>query len=746
MKHLFARLTPIWHAGNGRIIAFALLAVFALLLNFPNLPPFKSARLALFDQYQCLSPRQPQSSPVVIVAIDEESLALLGQWPWPRTYFSALIDAISALKPAAVGLDIIMPEPDHASPEAVSESRPDLPESVHKALVGVASNDQQLSKSLANAPTVLGAAGFKFKTSATRDGLRTRIIDVQGNDPLPWLNAYSYVLASLPEFQAAAHGQALLSTDPENGIVRRVALLSNLNNSIVPGFSLEMLRVAQAAPHISVNAGIHGVESVNIGSLSIPLQANGEAWVHFSEFSEQRFISASSLLKNEVPPERITGKLVLIGLTGLGLQDFITTPLGDIRPGVEVHAELIESFKDGHFLIRPWWLHWVESLALVGGGLALIWIVPNSKPRIARQDTTPGNAAASASLSEAQEKRSLERTGVIKPKFLVILVVLQFVLLFGSGIVLFRWCGLLFDASSLFIGLSVVFCSLLFSAFIESGRLRKNTEIAFQNQRVKAAKLAGELNAARRIQLGTLPTAATAFPGETRFEIDAMLEPARQVGGDLYDFFMIDQQRLFFIIGDVSGKGLPASLFMVVTKALGKSAALRGNVNISTIISMTNAEMARENPEMLFVTAVAGILDVESGVLEFVNAGHDAPLRISANGQIESVDGEGGPPLCVLDDFFYPTEHLQLAAGDTLLLLTDGITEAMDVNKELYGMSRVRATLNKVTPDQAPSAFIKAIREDVRAFVGDAEPSDDLTLLVLRWLGHENNQLLVSEH
>jgi CHASE2 domain-containing sensor protein/serine phosphatase RsbU (regulator of sigma subunit) len=747
LKNLLAVwLSKIWRAGDGRIAAAAILTIVTILLHFPDLPPFKFARSALFDQYQRLFPRQPQSSPVVIVAIDEESLALLGQWPWPRNYFAALVDTVSALKPAAVGLDIIMPEHDRASPEAILESRPDLPESIHKALLGVTSNDYLLAKSLANTPVVLGAAGFKFKTSATLEGLLTRSIEVQGNDPLPWLTSYSYVLASLPEFQAAAHGQqALLSSDSENGIVRRVAVLSNLNNQIIPGLTLEMLRVAYAAPAIVVSAGKRGVESVTIGAQRIPLQSNGEVWVHFSKVSAQRFISASSLLNNKVPPERIAGKLVLIGLTGLGLQDFITTPLGDMRPGVEVHAQLLESFADSHFLTRPWWMHWLESVVLVSSGLMLIWVIPNARPTSTircsaeQRVSTQRNITTRGGASEQREKRSVNRASVINPKFLVILVTLQFVLLFGTGMAVFYWGGLLFDASSLFIMLSVVFSSLLFSIFIESSHLRRSTEIAFQNQRVKAAKLTGELDAARRIQLGTLPMSATAFPGETRFEIDAMLEPARQVGGDLYDFFMIDRQRLFFIIGDVSGKGVPASLFMVVTKALGKSVALRGNAGIGEIVSMANRDMARENPEMLFVTAVAGILDVETGALELVNAGHDAPLRIDVTGHMERVRGEGGPPLCVFDDFIYPVEHFQLAVGDTLLLLTDGITEAMNVNKDLYSMERVEAALHKVTPEQRPNAFVIALREDVRTFVGNAEPSDDMTLLVLRWLGAGNH-------
>jgi serine phosphatase RsbU (regulator of sigma subunit)/CHASE2 domain-containing sensor protein len=742
LKDLPAWLSEQWRAGKGRPVALALLTFFAMLLSFPDVSPLSRARLALFDQYQNLSPRQPQSQPVVIVEIDEATLNALGQWPWPRNYLAALIDAVAALKPAAVGLDIIMPEPDHASPQAIADSRPDLPKNVLDALVNAASNDHLLATSLSSTPTVLGAAGFPFHTAVTLVGLRTNVVEVQGNNPLPWLISYPYVLASLPEFQAAARGQALLSSDPENGVVRRAAVLSELNSTITPGLSLEMLRVAHGVKKMVVEVGAHGVDAVNIGAQRIPLQSNGEAWVHFDRPSRQRSISAVSLFKNEVPPERIAGKMVLIGLTGLGLQDMITTPLGDRRPGVEVHAQLIEGFEDGHFLTRPYWLRWLELCVLMGGGVLLIWAVPSGKPRDASRSGIEqrGNTKITAEPSMTQtqisrERRNWDRSSGIKPKSAALLVVLLFVFLFAIGMALFRWCGLLFDSASLFIGLAMVFGSLLYSAFFESDHQRRNAELALQGQRVKAAQLSGELDAARRIQLGMLPAALTAFPDETRFEIDAILEPARQVGGDLYDFFMMDTRRLFFVIGDVSGKGLPASLFMVVTKALAKSAALRGNYGIGTIISRANMEMARENPEMLFVTAVAGILDVDNGALELVNAGHDTPLHIGTNGHIESVTGEGGPPLCVLEDYTYPVVKLQLAVGDTLFLLTDGVTEAMNGNKELYSMARVSALLKSVSTNHRPAALVAALREDVRTFVGDNEASDDLTLLVLRWLG-----------
>ncbi|MBF7728757.1 CHASE2 domain-containing protein [Pseudomonas sp. N040] len=735
LQRLLAGSVQVGRIGQGRPAAAGVLLLALLGLGVADLAPLRSARLALFDHYQRMAPRQVQAQPVAIIEIDEATLGALGQWPWPRNYLAALIDAIAAHQPAAIGLDIIMPEADHASPQAVAESRPDLPEPVLQVLLDAASNDRLLSNSLASAPTVLGAAGFSFRTSATLDGLRTRVLNTPGENPLPWLKNYPYVLASLPEFQAAARGQALISSDPEDGIVRRMALLAAINHSVTPGLSLEMLRVASATPHLVVESGQHGVEAVRVGATRIPLQADGEAWVHFDQGSRQRYISALSLLKGEVAGPRIAGKLVLVGLTGLGLQDMITTPLGDRRPGVEAHAQLLESFADGHFLRRPWWMQGAELGLLLGAGAMLIALLPGQRRHRQHPPPGAGNAAQAAAAAGVEKRKRRRSSSPVRPQRFVLVTLLLALLLWGSGLALFRWSGLLFDGLNLFFGLAAVLASLFFSALIEYEQQRKEAESALQEQRLKGAKLAGELEAARRIQLGTLPVASELFGQEARFQIEAVLEPARQVGGDLYDFFMLDEQRLFFMIGDVSGKGLPASLFMLVTKALTKSTALRSSAGIGSIINQTNQEMARENPETLFVTAVAGILDVHSGSLELVNAGHDTPWLIDPRGGVRSISGAGGPPLGIMEDFDYPVIHLQLAMGETLLLFTDGITEAMDRDNQLYGLERVTTLLQRENRSNAPDSLAAALREDVRRFVGDTEASDDLTLLLVNWKG-----------
>lgn len=699
LMRILAVLRRVFHAGRGRPAAVALLAGLAALLHLPQWSPFHIGQLALFDRYQRVFPRERQSAPAVIVEVDEKSLKTLGQWPWPRDRLAALIEAIARLRPAAVGLDIYMPEADGTSPEALAARLPEGA-ALGRILQALPRQDAQLADALRRVPTVLGAAGFDFETLTTSRGLRSFPLRVDGGDALPHVRQFPFVLASLPELQAAAAGQALLSVDLEGGVVRRIPLVMAVGDALLPSLAMEMLRVATGSTAVEVGVGLAGIDNVRVADLTVPTQPNGEIWLHFGPALEDRYVSAADVLAGRVPADRVEGKLVLVGLTGFGLMDTRTTPLKEHVPGIDIQAQVLESFFDGRFLLRPAWMPWLETVLLLVGGLFLIWAVPNVRPRIA-----------------------------------TLLATILFVVLFGLGFALFRTTGLLLDAASLFAALNIVFGSLLSSVFIEADRQRRLAEAALHREREAAARVAGELAAARRIQLGSLPQAEKAFPGETRFQIAATLEPAREVGGDLYDFFMLDERRLFFVVGDVSGKGVPASLFMAVAKALGKSVALRGEAGIAEIVRCANEELSRENPEMLFVTMLAGILDVESGELALCNAGHDPPWRHGTGRPPEQLTGEGGPPLCVLEDFRYPAQHFRLAAGDTLAIVTDGITEAMDGHGSLYGTGRFAAAIASLGPEATPAAQVDAVREDVRGFVAGAEASDDLTLLVLRWNG-----------
>jgi serine phosphatase RsbU (regulator of sigma subunit) len=281
---------------------------------------------------------------------------------------------------------------------------------------------------------------------------------------------------------------------------------------------------------------------------------------------------------------------------------------------------------------------------------------------------------------------------------------------------------------------------MLTGALTEADRQRRTLRQALQAEREAAARAAGELEAAQRIQMGMLPPPSANFYGDPRFTLQALIEPAKSVGGDLYDFFKLDGDRLFFMVGDVAGKGLPASIFMAVSKALYKSAALRmeKGAGIGEVMRAANAEIARDNPEMLFVTVFAGILDLGSGELNWCNAGHDAPLCLRPGQKIPArLEGDSGPPLCVIEGYPYLPENYRLLPGEALCLFTDGVTEAMNAGDELYGRQRLFSVLKASFGATDAMQLVNAVRDDVRDFVRDTERSDDLTILALRWKGGE---------
>jgi serine phosphatase RsbU (regulator of sigma subunit) len=304
---------------------------------------------------------------------------------------------------------------------------------------------------------------------------------------------------------------------------------------------------------------------------------------------------------------------------------------------------------------------------------------------------------------------------------------LVLVALGGLGIVAWwreRW---LIDVATPAVGNAAVFVALLGGALAEYDAQRRRL-------RLEAARQEGEMLAAARIQRGILPAPAS-LPPDPRFDLAATLTPARHVGGDLYDFFQIDADRVFLAIGDVSGKGVPASLFMALAKTHCKSSALRGEHEIGEIVCQLDRELARNNPEMMFLTLFAGILNLATGELRFCNAGHDAPILVRPGAAARPLTSQGGPPLCTVKEFGYPTESHAIQPGEILCLFTDGVTEAIGRAGELMGRDRVRNAFQDLPPGSSAAEAIRRLREAIDGFLAGAALSDDLALLAVRWNG-----------
>ena len=263
----------------------------------------------------------------------------------------------------------------------------------------------------------------------------------------------------------------------------------------------------------------------------------------------------------------------------------------------------------------------------------------------------------------------------------------------------------------------------------------KTVEYIDQVRLVTAEKerIGTELALATRIQADMLPNIFPAFPDRAEFDIYAVMDPAKEVGGDFYDYFLVDEDHLCMVIADVSGKGVPAALFMMASKIILANNAMMGK-SPARILTDTNAAICTNNREEMFVTVWLGILEISTGILTAANAGHEYPMLKKADGSFAVVKDAHGFVIGGMDGVKYKEYRMQLEPGDKLFFYTDGVPEATDADKELFGTERLLDALNR-DPASSPERLLKNVRAAVDGFVGDAEQFDDLTMMCMQYFG-----------
>jgi adenylate cyclase len=362
--------------GSRRTFALLLLALL-LPLRIWDPDVVEEFRLRSFDLYQNIAPRSPAVRPVVIVDIDEDSVSALGQWPWPRTVLADLLTRIYEMQAVAVGFDVVFPEPDRSSPgEAVKHFR-NVDQGTRELLAHLPSNDDLFAQAIGEGKVVLGQSGtHSINTNSTGQRPETGVATV-GPDPRPFLIGYPYLLRNLADLEQAAAGRGLFSIRPErDGIVRRVPIVMKAEGKIVPSLALDMLRVVTDSGAVLIRTDEAGIRTVAVPGLELPTDQNGRIWVHFGPHDSARFVSAKDVVAGKAAPDSFGGKLVLFGTSAIGLSDIKTTPVSAAIPGVEVHAQLLESALTGSLLSAPNYAITVEMLGAVGAGTVLALVAP----------------------------------------------------------------------------------------------------------------------------------------------------------------------------------------------------------------------------------------------------------------------------------------------------------------------------------------------------------------------------------
>ncbi|WP_213773317.1 adenylate/guanylate cyclase domain-containing protein [Bradyrhizobium sp. dw_78] len=376
----------IWRRWFARRFGYDRLACLALLIGLAALrvvdpAPVEELRDRTFDTFQHIEPRVKTARPVTIIDIDEKSLAKLGQWPWPRTYLADLIINLTNLGAVAIAFDVVFSEPDRLNPDVAAGTMRYLDEATKAKLRGLPSNDQILADAIRRSRVVLGETGLATAISKLDSSLPMTGFATLGGEAEPFLFEFPGLLRNVPALEQASAGRGLFTIRTErDGIIRRVPMVLRAQGAIMPSLSLEILRVITSTPTLLIKAEKAGIRSIAVRGLEIPTDRNGQLWVHFARQDPSIYVSAADVLDGSVPLDKISGKLVLIGTSAVGLNDIKTTPVSPAMPGVEIHAQVLESALTHAALARPNYAIVIELFAALLLGLLIITFLPNLGP------------------------------------------------------------------------------------------------------------------------------------------------------------------------------------------------------------------------------------------------------------------------------------------------------------------------------------------------------------------------------
>ena len=538
-----------------------------------------------------------------------------------------------------------------------------------------------------------------FSESDKNDAEFQQAIKEAGNVYLPYvfdvgnranqriLQAQGYVAWNLDYFQKHSAGQGHINVLPDSdGKYRRVPLLIKYNGALYPYLSLQL---------ISDYSGVDLKNSkLKLGDYlqwdaktRIPLdeQSNmivnyagqwGKFYKHYSYVDILR--SYASLQTGEKPMidlNTFRGKICLVGLTATGTTDLHPSPFASLYPALSIHADLINSILNHQFITRLSRTGNLIILMVLGGLVS--WGVLTSRP------------------------------------------LKGFLLFFGSSFFFVNLAIVLFAAFGWWV-------DMVYPLFSMMGIYLTCALMMSLQEWKKKLCMDNELQIARNIQESFLPKSLPALPG---LDVAAVMHTARRVGGDLYDFYEFDANKLGVMIGDVSGKGIPASLFMTTVSGAFKFFALP-EVLPQDALYRLNAKLTRESSTKLFVTMFYAIFDVQNRLLSYSNGGHQPVMYLSGNAPVRFLDVEEGYPLGLLDSE-YSGNQVRFSTGDIFIFFTDGVTEARNVKAKMYGSERFVSVVEKNRMSGAKD-ILSAIETDLRGFEPEYKQSDDITCIVLK--------------
>ena len=676
---------------NSNYITFTVILVILIAVKIINPSFVKSISYLSFDVYQKIFSEKKETD-VVIVDIDEKSLGKFGQFPWNRNVFAKILDQLNNSNPKAIGFDIFFTEKDKQSPDAIIKSYNLIPSDVSE-LQNLKGPDQVFSEKLKESKSVIAVLGSNVPSHSNYDRKAKARFLSKGGDPKNFSYSYPHSIGSLEILEKNVKGLGSISfLDQLDGIIRSLPMIVRFDNKLYPTMGLEMVRVGSKQKNIYIELNELGIQRVSARPHKIKTDPNGIIWIKYKKSSKSQYISASEVYDGNFEKNLFNNKYVLIGASAQGLFDLVKIPLGITVPGVEVHANVIENILDQSYLIRNPNTYLFELLFSIV--VALLTFILSQK---------------------------------IKPKFSLLIFFGNILLIIIIGFSIYKFRSELVDISYPIFMVALTFLSGLYFRFIEENR------IALSNLQ-KEAKLLKERELAAGVQ-------KSLFPDISKFEnfIFAKNVPARDVSGDYFDVVRSTPEEYFFTLADVSGKGVKAGMYMAKASSIFRTLT-NLKFPLEKIVFGVNNELVEAKFKGMFVTAVFGKLNIKTGEMIFINAGHESILTFDKDKNYEYIKSDM-PPIGIVKYFtetMVKSNKINLK-DKTFVVYTDGVTEGYLKNGEEMGAEGVQKIIDDMT-EVTPKNIVEALEKELNW--GAEKLRDDITCMAINI---ENTDLIKKQ-
>jgi adenylate cyclase len=617
--------------NNIKKYSSIVLLIFLVLIKIQDSNLVRKIENISYDAYQSLFIEKSDFDGVVIIDIDEKSIGEIGQFPWRRDVFADLIKKLNQYGVSVITFDVFFSEEDKQNPKKILEEF-NIKNST------VIDSDQKFLESIQSSNVVLpvlGDTSMYNKDNSSKP--KTNIIS-KGGDPLDYIYSFKNKITSLEKFNNAAKGVGTISyLDSSDAVLRSLPMFLRIENDIWPSLSLETLRVLHGHKNILINSDQTGINFIKTRKYQIEPDRNAIVHINYKQFNKKNYIPAVDILNQNINANKLRDKIAIIGSSAQGIFDFVKIPNGNVIPGVETHAHLIENIINNDFIVKNTYTTIAENLLLVIS-LILALIIPNK----------------------------------ILPKFSIVFFAGLIFILLSSSVIAYQF-NYFVDVFYIILSSSLLFLTTLYFRY-----LREN-EIALDNEK-KQIILKQEREIAGEVQKKLFPEVF-----EDSKLIYAKNIPARDVSGDYYDYIRVNDNEIYFTLADVSGKGIKAGILMANASSVFRSLA-KLEKPLSTIARYVNNQVSDSSYQGMFITAVIGKINIQKKEIEYINHGHEPIMIFDKDYNFEYVKSSL-PPLGIMkfnDDSFFKTS-IKNIKDKTLLIYTDGVTEGYLKNDEELG-------------------------------------------------------------